>query len=66
MEILANKMRPNSLKEIIGQEHLVGEGKILTNLVKQKHLCSMILYGHPGTGKTSLANAIWRFDSCCR
>ena len=58
MEILANKMRPNSLKEIIGQEHLVGEGKILTNLVKQKHLCSMILYGHPGTGKTSLANAI--------
>jgi len=58
MEILANKMRPNSLDEIIGQEHLVGEGKILSNLVKNKHLCSMILYGPPGTGKTSIANAI--------
>lgn len=58
MEILANKMRPTKLKDIIGQEHLVGPNKIITNLVKNKHLCSMILYGTPGTGKTSLANAI--------
>ena len=58
MEILANQMRPTTLKEVIGQTHLVGENKIITNLVKNKHLCSMILYGRPGIGKTSIANAI--------
>ena len=58
MENLANKMRPTKLNEIIGQKHLVGEGKILTNLVEHKHLVSMILYGRPGIGKTSIAHAI--------
>ena len=58
MENLANKMRPNKLNEVIGQQHLIGEGKILSNLVLNKHLCSMILYGKPGIGKTSIANAI--------
>lgn len=58
MEILANQMRPTTLSEVIGQTHLVGENKIITNLVKNKHLCSMILYGRPGIGKTSIANAI--------
>jgi len=58
MEILANKIRPTKLEEIIGQDHLVGPGKILSNLVKNKHLVSMILYGRPGIGKTSIANAI--------
>lgn len=58
MENLANKMRPTKLEDIIGQEHLIGENKIISNLVKNKHLCSMILYGKPGIGKTSIANAI--------
>lgn len=55
---LALKLAPNSLSEVIGQKHLIGEGKILTNLVKNKKLFSMILYGKPGIGKTSIANAI--------
>lgn len=57
-EPLANILRPKKLEDIIGQEHLVGENKILTNLVKNKKLFSMILYGPPGIGKTSIANAI--------
>lgn len=55
---LAIKLAPNSLSEVIGQTHLIGEGKILTNLVKNKKLFSMILYGKPGIGKTSIANAL--------
>ena len=58
MELLANKLRPKSLREVIGQKHLIGEGKILTNLVKNGKIFSMILYGKPGIGKTSIANAI--------
>jgi len=58
MELLANKMRPKKLNDIIGQTHLVGPNKIITNLVKNKRIFSMILYGTPGTGKTSFAEAI--------
>lgn len=58
MELLANELRPKSLKDIIGQEHLVGPNKILTNLISNDKLFSMILYGSPGTGKTSIAEAI--------
>ncbi len=57
-ELLSIKLRPKSLEDIVGQEHLVGKGKILYNLVKNKKLFSMILYGHPGIGKTSIALAI--------
>ncbi len=55
MEPLAIKLRPKKLDDIIGQEHLVGENKVLRNLVKNQKLFSMILYGKPGIGKTSLA-----------
>ena len=58
MEILANILRPKCLNDIIGQTHLIGENKILTNLVKNKKIYSMIIYGNPGTGKNSIASAI--------
>ncbi|WP_338789438.1 replication-associated recombination protein A [Metabacillus sp. FJAT-53654] len=51
-------MRPKKLEDIIGQTHLVAEGKIIQRMVKAKHLSSMILYGPPGIGKTSIATAI--------
>ena len=57
-EPLANYLRPKKLKDVIGQEHLIGKDKIITNLVENKKLFSMILYGPPGVGKTSIANAI--------
>jgi putative ATPase len=55
---LAFRMRPRTINEVIGQEHLVGEGKIIDRMVKAKQLSSMILYGPPGIGKTSIASAI--------
>lgn len=57
-EPLAVKLRPKSISEIIGQKHLVGEHKVIYNMVKNKRLFSMILYGKPGIGKTSIATAI--------
>jgi len=58
MELLADKIRPTKLTEVIGQGHIIGTGKVLTNLLKNKKLFSMILYGKPGIGKTSIANAL--------
>lgn len=58
MELLADKLRPQKLSDVIGQQHLVGKNKILYNLVNNKKIFSMILYGKPGIGKTSIANAI--------
>ena len=58
MELLADKIRPTKLDDIIGQSHLVGKGKVLRNLVDNKKLFSLILYGNPGIGKTSIAYAL--------
>lgn len=55
---LAYRMRPKALDEIVGQTHLVGKDKIINRMVKAKQLSSMILYGPPGIGKTSIASAI--------
>lgn len=55
---LAYRMRPESIEEVIGQDHLVSPGKIIHRMVKANRLSSMILYGPPGTGKTSIASAI--------
>ena len=55
---LAQQLIPKKLDDVIGQEHLIGKDKILTNLVKNKKIFSMILYGLPGIGKTSIALAI--------
>ena len=58
MEVLADKLRPKCIDDIIGQKHLVGEDKVIRNLVENNHIVSMILYGKPGIGKTSIACAI--------
>ncbi|MGM0276225.1 replication-associated recombination protein A [Enterococcus sp. AZ080] len=55
---LAYRMRPKNIDEVVGQRHLVGEGKIIRRMVDAEMLSSMILYGPPGTGKTSIASAI--------
>ena len=57
-EPLANKLKPTKLKDIIGQSHLVGKDKVIYNMIKNKKIFSMILYGKPGIGKTSIAYAI--------
>ncbi len=55
---LARRMRPRNIDEIVGQRHLVGKGKIIRRMVETQLLSSMILYGPPGIGKTSIASAI--------
>ncbi len=52
---LAILLRPTTLKDCLGQKHLIGEDKVLSNLVKNQKIFSMILYGKPGIGKTSIA-----------
>jgi len=55
---LAERMRPKTLEDLVGQEHLTGKGSILRNAIERGKIPSMILWGPPGTGKTTIANVI--------
>lgn len=55
---LAYRLRPEHMTDIIGQQHLIGEGNMIRRMVDANRLSSMILYGPPGTGKTSMAMAL--------
>lgn len=57
-EPLAIKLRPKKISDVYGQKHILGENKILYNLVKNKKIFSMIFYGKPGIGKTTIAEAL--------
>ena len=55
---LADRIRPQSIDEVVGQSHLIGEGKILRNILSQGEVPNMIFYGPSGVGKTTVANII--------
>lgn len=55
---LATRLRPDSLEDFAGQEHLLGKGKILRQLIEKDQISSMIFWGPPGVGKTTLASII--------
>ena len=61
---LAARMRPRSISEFAGQEHILGSGKLLRNLIETDRFSSLIFWGPPGVGKTSLAG-IRDVHNCC-
>ena len=58
MTPLASRLRPDTLEDFVGQEHLIGKGKILRQLIERDQISSMIFWGPPGVGKTTLASII--------
>lgn len=61
---LASRLRPRTLDEVVGQEHIIGKDKLLYRAIKADRLSSIIFYGPPGTGKTTLAKVIASTTSC--
>src|SRR5579863_735614 len=61
---LAARMRPRTLEEFVGQEHFLGEGKLLRRLLQADRLSSILFYGPPGSGKTALAHVIANHTQC--
>jgi putative ATPase len=61
---LADRMRPRNIDEIFGQKHIIGQDKLLSKLIKNDNLTSLILYGPPGVGKTSIAHVISKETKC--
>src|SRR6266478_1062370 len=59
---LAARMRPRTLDEFVGQQHFLGEGKLLRRMLEADRLQSVIFYGPPGTGKTTLASLIANYS----
>ena len=55
---LASRLRPSTLEEVVGQQHIIGKDKLLYRAIKADKLSSIIFYGPPGTGKTTLAKVI--------
>ena len=55
---LASRMRPQTLEEVVGQQHIIGKDKLLYRAIKADKLGSIIFYGPPGTGKTSIARSV--------
>ncbi len=62
---LASRMRPTTLDEVVGQEHIIGHDKLLYRAIKADRISSVIFYGPPGTGKTTLARVIAATTSSC-
>ena len=58
MKPLADRIRPKSLDEVVGQHHLLDEGKLLRNIIEKNEIPNMIFYGPSGVGKTTVANII--------
>lgn len=58
MKPLADKIRPNNLDEVVGQKHIIGNGKIINKILENDFVPNMIFYGPPGVGKTTIANII--------
>ena len=58
MQTLAEKFRPKSLYDIVGQEHILGQGKVLRRLIENKNVSNLILFGPPGIGKTTIAQLV--------